>query len=195
MTDFDKTLYTMQIHGIKVPGPRIYINIQGARQVLRDALAAFLNLEGRLMQWLPEYDEVAAWLSDNQGRGLFLFGDCGRGKSLLCRYVLPAILLNHCQKVVSVYTMHEANSNIDAVLSKRIVSLDDVGTESVSIQFGQRRIAFAEIVDAAEKDNKLLIMSSNLNAGEISSYYDVRVLDRIKAITRRIPFEGQSLRA
>ncbi len=184
----------MLVHGMKLPAPRIQVNIPQARNVLRNTMAGFLNMEGRLMQWLPEYDEVAAWLENNKGRGLFLFGDCGRGKSLLCRYVLPAILLSHCQKVVSIYNMQEVNTNIDEVLSKRIISIDDVGTESVSVQFGRRRIAFAEIMDAAEKDNKLLIISSNLNADEILKYYDTRILDRLKSTTLRIPFEGQSLR-
>lgn len=195
MNDFDNILSSMQIHGIRLPGPRIFVSVCDAGSVLRNTMAGFLNMQGRLMQWLPEYEEVAAWLSDNKGRGLFLFGDCGRGKSLLCRYALPAILLSHCQKVVSVFNMQEANSNLDEVLSKRIISLDDVGTESVSIQFGRRRLAFAEIMDAAEKDNKLLIISSNLNADEIVKYYDIRVLDRLKATTLRIPFEGHSLRA
>lgn len=195
MNDFENILSTMQIHGIRLPGPRIFVSVTDARSVLRATMSGFLNMQGRLMQWLPEYEEVAAWLGDNKGRGLFLFGDCGRGKSLLCRYVLPAILLSHCHKVVSVFNMQEANSNLDEVLSKRIISLDDVGTESVSIQFGRRRMAFAEIMDAAEKDNKLLIISSNLNADEIIRYYDTRVLDRLKATTLRIPFQGHSLRA
>jgi DNA replication protein DnaC len=194
MNDFDNIISAMLVHGMKLPAPRIQINIPQARNVLRNTMAGFLKMEGRLMQWLPEYDEVASWLTDNKGRGLFLFGDCGRGKSLLCRYVLPAILLSHCQKVVSIYNMQEVNNDIDEVLSKRIISIDDVGTESVSIQFGRRRIAFAEIMDAAEKDNKLLIISSNLNADEILKYYDTRILDRLKSTTLRIPFEGQSLR-
>jgi len=194
MKDFDNILHTMQIHGMKLPGPPVNICVPQARKVLHSTLSGFLKMEGRNMQWLPEYEEVTEWLSDNKGRGLFIYGDCGRGKSLLCRYVLPAILLHHCQKVVSVFDIQQANSDIDNVLSKRIISLDDVGTESVSIQFGRRRIAFAEIMDATEKDNKLLIASSNLNASQILNYYDMRVLDRLKSTTRRIPFRGQSLR-
>ena len=31
-------------------------------------------------QWLPEYDEIADWMSDTQGKGLLLMGSCGRGK-------------------------------------------------------------------------------------------------------------------
>lgn len=194
MNDFDNILRTMQAHGMKLPDSKIHIHVPHARTVLRHTLSGFLKHQGRKLQWLPEYEEVAGWLADNRGCGLLLYGDCGRGKTLLCRYALPAILLQHCSKLVSVYDMQQANSDIDNVISKRIISLDDVGTESVSVQFGRRRIAFAEIMDAAEKHNKLLIISTNLNAGQILNYYDKRVLDRLRSTTQRIPFEGQSLR-
>lgn len=184
----------MHTHGMRLPQHKVYIAVPHAEIVLRKVLENFLALEGRSLKWLPEYDEVAQWLSGNRGRGLFLYGSCGRGKTLLCRYVLPAILLAYCRKVVTVFDMNEVNKNIDAVLAKHIVSLDDVGTETLSIQYGQRRMAFSEILDAAEKNNKLLIASSNLNVGEIVNHYDDRVLDRLKSTTVRILFEGNSLR-
>lgn len=184
----------MRLHGMKLPQGRVDIAVPNAREVLGSMMQYFLRTEGRTMQWLPEYEEVAAWLAGNDGRGLFLYGSCGRGKTLLCRYVLPAILLHYCRKVVSVYDMHEVNRDIDAVLTKHVVSLDDVGTEALSIHYGQRRMAFAEVLDAAEKESKLLIISSNLNVDEIVKHYDDRVLDRLKSTTVRILFEGESLR-
>ncbi|MDR1503681.1 MAG: hypothetical protein LBT43_14640 [Prevotella sp.] len=137
---------------------------------------------------------MAAWLAANHGKGLFLYGNCGRGKSLLCRYALPAILLGYCRRVVSVFDTQQMNSDIDLVLSKHIISLDDVGTEDVSNVFGNRRMAFAEVMDAAEKHGKLLIISTNLPVDDIRKRYGDRVLDRIKSTTTRILFEGESLR-
>lgn len=62
------------------------------------------------------------------------------------------------------------------------------------LMIGERRLAFAEIVDAAEKRNNLIIVSSNLYAADIGEMYGDRVLDRVKAITNRVLFEGESLR-
>ncbi|WP_236264068.1 hypothetical protein [Dysgonomonas sp. Marseille-P4677] len=86
------------------------------------------------------------------------------------------------------------NSRIDYVLSRHIISLDDIGTEEVCNQYGNKRLAFAEIMDAAEKYNKLLIVSTNLSVDDIRRRYGERVLDRIKATTHRVLFEGESLR-
>lgn len=194
MKNFDAITDNMRSHRMLLPEQKIMIGVPDAEEVLRTGLGYFLSQEGRELKWLPEYVHIADWLSDNKGRGLFLFGNCGRGKSLLCRYVLPAILLGYCQRVVSVFDTNEMNNRIDYVLSRQIISLDDIGTEEVSNVYGNRRQAFAEIIDAAEKYNKLLIVSTNLTVGEIRKRYGDRVLDRIKSTTQRVLFEGESLR-
>ena len=95
---------------------------------------------------------------------------------------------------MSVFDIQDMNRDIDLVLSKHIISLDDIGTEEVSIKYGERRMAFAEVMDAAEKHGKLVIVSTNLNESELKERYGDRVLDRIKATTSRILFTGKSLR-
>lgn len=194
MWSFDKTVEEMRRHGMPVPNEKVQVSIPDAEVVLRKTLSYFLTKQGRQMVWLPEYAEIVAWLADNEGKGLFMYGNCGRGKSLLCRYVLPAILLKYCQKVVSVFDVQAMNKDIDLVLSKHIVGLDDIGTEEQSVKYGERRLAFAEIVDAAEKKNNLIIVSSSLYAADIGEVYGDRVLDRVKAVTKRVLFEGESLR-
>ena len=194
MYSFENTIEEMKRHGMRLPNDKVQINIANAERLLHHAFSYFLKSEGREMIWLPEYDRVADWLTDNKGKGLFLYGNCGRGKSLLCRYVLPAILLKCCQKVVSVFDIQEMNRDIDYVLTKHIIALDDIGTEEQSVKYGERRLAFAEIMDMAEKRNMLVIVSSNLLAADIRSIYGDRVLDRIKATTRRVFFDGESLR-
>lgn len=195
MRNFREVEQLMQKQKMKLPNAKIWIQIPQAREVLREAMTYFLHKEGRKLVWIPEYDEVVDWLTDNKGRGLFLYGECGRGKSLLCRYVLPAILLRMYNKVVTVFDMQEVNRDIDKALSKRLLTLDDVGTEEVSIKYGERRHAFAEIMDAAEKESKLVLISSNLGSGDLYRQYGERTLDRLKATTKRIPFEGKSFRA
>lgn len=123
-----------------------------------------------------------------------LCGNCGRGKSILCRYVLPAILLKYHNRVVSVYDIQDMNKNIDEVLKKPIISLDDIGTEEISVHFGEKRMAFAEIIDSAEKHNKLVIVSTNYNGSKLRELYGDRIIDRIKSITFSVLFSGDSLR-
>ena len=194
MRNFDEILNDMKSRGMKTPGDKVPIRVPDAKNVLRHVMGQILSREGRELQWIPEYDKVARWLSDNQGRGLFLFGNCGRGKSLLCRYAIPAILMECCRKIVSVYDIQEMNADIDGALRKKIVALDDIGTEEVSIKYGDRRMAFAEIMDMAEKNGNLVIVSTNLDAEKLKNRYGDRVLDRIKSTTARIMFEGKSLR-
>lgn len=194
MTTVGNTLNEMKSLGMQVPAERVIIQIQGARTILENCFNYFLSFEKVEFVWQPEYEEVVKWLENNEGKGLFLYGDCGRGKSLLSRYVLPAILLKYCRKVVRVYDVQDMNSNIDEVLNKHILSLDDIGTEELSVNYGNKRLAFAEIMDATEKHGKLIIISTNLNKEEIIKRYGERVFERIIATTKRVEFKGKSLR-
>ena len=194
MSCFDNTFDEMKRQGLPTPPKRVSISIPNARNVLWKAFQFFLKQEGMTAEWLPEYEQIAAWLTNNEERGLFMFGNCGRGKSLLGRYVLPAILLQHLRKVVSVYDMQELNRDIDGALRKHIISLDDVGTEELSVKFGEKRQAFAEVMDAAEKYGKLVIISTNLSFEDLRQRYGDRVIDRIRRTTRRVAFNGKSLR-
>lgn len=191
---FDAIYDEMKAHGMKLPSDKVYFNIPNSREVLYSAIRYFVSLEKKEAVWLPEYERVAGWLSGNDGRGLFMYGNCGRGKSILCRYALPAILLKYAGKVVSVFDIQDMNKDVDLVLSKHIISLDDIGTEEISIKYGERRMAFAEIMDAAEKHGKLVIVSTNLSVDDLRERYGDRVLDRIKATTTRVLFKGESLR-
>lgn len=191
---FDAIFTDMARHGMKLPTEKVYFNIPDARNILQAGMQYFIGLEKKKAIWLPAYEQVAEWLLNNEGKGLFLFGTCGQGKSILCRYVLPAILLKYAGKVVSVFDIQDMNRDVDQVLSKHIISLDDIGTEELSIKYGERRMAFAEIMDAAEKHGKLVIVSTNLNEAELRERYGDRVLDRIKSVTTRVKFVGESLR-
>lgn len=194
MKDFDDVFQQMKQFSMPLPGDKVQIQLKDAKVILENALKCFLKFENKELKWLPEYDEVADWLTDNKGRGLFLYGNCGRGKSLMARYVLPAILLKYFNKIVNVYDMRELNVELDNALEKRILALDDVGVEEVVNVYGNKRLAFAEVMDAAEKDGKLVIVSSNLQEDDLRTQYGFRVVDRVRACTRRVLCVGESLR-
>lgn len=194
MNEFNTIYDDMRLHNMPAPAECVSLRIPDAKTVLTNCFKYFLSLRDTEFAWQPEYEQVAQWLHNNHGRGLLLFGDCGRGKSMLTRYVIPAILLKYARRVVSVYDVQEMNTKIDEVLKKHIIALDDIGTEEVVNTFGNRRMAFAEIMDAAEKHGKLIIISTNLSGHDLAHRYKDRVLDRIVATTRQIEFKGDSLR-
>jgi len=194
MNEFEEIVERMKAHGLKVPIKKVDIRIPNAKIVLQKKLTIFLSYEGKNMKWLPQYDLIAEWLENNKGRGLLLYGGCGLGKTFITRYVIPAILLEFSNKVVHSYDMNEFNKDADLVLSKRYIALDDIGTEDMSIKFGEKRYIVPELIDASEKYGKLLLMTSNLGGEDLIKKYGNRTFDRILAITKRIEFTGKSFR-
>lgn len=194
MTDFNSILEDMKANGMPVPKSKVNISIPNANEILKKYFEYFISLEEKPFIWNKAYDEVGEWLSNNYGKGLLLMGNSGLGKSKLGRFIIPAIILKYCRKVVNVYDVKEMNDKIDEILTKQFISLDDIGTEEIVNNFGNKRLTFAEIIDAAEKYSKLVIITTNLTKEEIDLKYGFRVYDRIIATTKRIKIEGDSLR-
>lgn len=192
--EFENTIGDLlRSHNMPTPPIRVHIRIPDAAAVLQRAFYWTCSRMGIQYRPHPAYIQVADWLSDNHGLGLFMYGKCGQGKTLLAKYVLPAILLYYVKPrglVVNYYDMTEANRKIDEILEKHIIALDDVGTESTSVIYGNKRNAFDEIMDQVEKNGKLVIITSNLTFEELSARYESRVIDRIIATTRRILFNS-----
>ena len=177
--------------GQHVADRRVHIAIPDAKQLLQRGLAYFVGSD---YQWLPEYDAVASWLTDNRGRGLLCMGNCGRGKSVITQKILPILFLHYHSLVVNTLTAIELNEQFDQVKGYKILGIDDIGTEAESVRFGEHRLFFNEIVDLAERKEKLLILSTNLDGSELEARYGVRTIDRLRAITTQIAFPGESLR-
>ena len=192
--DFASIYEQMKLHGMKVQTPKVFIRVPDAKTVLKSALTYFLGLEGKQLVWLHQYDSVAEWLADNEGRGLLLYGTSGLGKTFLTRYVISAILLKYCNKVVSSFDMVEVNKNPENVLQKHIIALDDIGTEEISVKYGEKRSVVPEILDSVEKYGKLILLTSNLGAEQLVQKYGTRTMDRIIATTKRVEFTGKSFR-
>ena len=130
MSNFKAICESMKAHGMKLPSDREILRLMGAKQAIWTSLSYFINQQGKRPVWIPEYDRVAEWMEDNDGKGLLMYGNCGMGKTVLGMYVIPSIILALGGKVVKCYNMDEMNRNADEVKSKRFVYLDDIGTES-----------------------------------------------------------------
>jgi DNA replication protein DnaC len=178
---------------------KVRIRIPNAEQRLRGGLDYFVNKytfgEVPHAKWLEKnYRPIVDWMSDNEGRGLLITGGCGLGKTLIAKHILPLLLQDSCKKIVSIFSAQELNTKIDEILKLHIICIDDIGTEELAKIFGNVRCAFSELCDAAEQKGKLLIITTNLTATELEVKYGERTIDRLKAITKFVPFTGKSLR-
>lgn len=195
MYDLKEIINEMQVRGMNVPVLPPRIRIENAKQILAEYFKFFISQRGETFINRKEYSQVGEWLEDNQSKGLLLYGNVGTGKSQLARLVIPAILLNYQRLIVGVYDAITLNKNPDEVLKRHILCVDDIGTENKeTIIYGQHRQPLAELLDSCEKSGKLIIMTSNLNGEELLNRYGERTLDRIRAMTKRILFTGESLR-
>ena len=184
--------------GAQLPST-VSIKIPNAEERLRGGLDYFVNVFSRGAVTKATWDEanyrpVVDWMTDNQGRGLLMIGNCGLGKSLIGKYILPYLIRASCRKVVNIFNAQELNSKPDEILSYHIIYIDDIGTENISNIYGNKRIPFMELCDAVEQKGKLLICSTNLTLDELAEKYGERTIDRLRATTKVIPFVGKSLR-
>ena len=189
--NFEKTINDLRDTGLCFIPNLVQISIPDAKNVLWNGIKYF---ERDAAAWQPEYVDVAKWLSDNKGKGLLCIGNCGRGKSLICGKIIPLLLHHYHRKIVYSCDAQQMNANIDAIKEKHIIYVDDIGTENLSVKYGEKRLAFPELVDEAEKRGKLLMLSTNLSISELQEKYGERTIDRLRAITTPVVFKGNSLR-
>ena len=169
---------------------------------------------GPTAQWLPEYDGVVEWLANNDGKGLMCIGDCGRGKTVITRDILPILF----EKVINVrfpdgnvghicydyFLATELKSRWKEIERCKVICIDDVGTEPLAKVFGETHNYFSELVDLCNDRDKLLICSTNLTQAQLfggeedgityPARYDQRTFSRLAANTFRVYFEGEDLR-
>nr|DAQ80667.1 MAG TPA: replicative helicase [Caudoviricetes sp.] len=175
---------------------RVQISIPNAEKRLRGGLQYVVNMKsGCNAEWNEHnYRPIVDWMTDNKGKGLLMFGGCGLGKSVIGMYILPLLIKDVHKKVVNIFSAQELNKKIDEILKLHIIYIDDVGTEDNLNSYGNKRMPFAELCDDAEKNGKLLILTTNLSIDELTERYGDRVVDRLIATTKAVPFTGDSLR-
>ena len=193
---FKKLVSQMRDTGYPQEIDRVQINIPNAEKRLRGGLQYVVNMKsGCNAEWNEHnYRPIVDWMTDNKGKGLLMFGGCGLGKSVIGMYILPLLIKDVHKKVVNIFSAQELNKKIDEILKLHIIYIDDIGTEDNLNSYGNKRVPFAELCDAAEKKGKLLILTTNLSIYELTQRYGDRVVDRLIATTKAVPFTGDSLR-
>lgn len=201
---FRKGVKQMRDHGLNPYPERYHIRMVNARQQLEAGLRYYL---GDKVRWIPAYDDVVAWMTDNQQKGLLCVGTCGLGKTLICQNILPVLLQQNLSLVTRTYSAMDMNEHIKELCKLKLCMVDDIGTEpSVKMEYGNKTVPFFELCDAAEKQGNLLILTSNLRTtyghdketGEeipsIQWRYGDLVLSRLRGIVKVVKFEGQDMR-
>ena len=192
MAKIDEIINGLKDFGFEVPN-RIYFKIPNARTRLAKGLQYWLGKQGIQPQWLPEYEQIAEWLADNKGKGLLLAGSCGRGKTLIATRILP-IFISELGRVYSIYNSYDLNVRQKEVFYSHLLCIDDLGIENESVQYGERRNVFVELMDLVEKKGKFIVVTTNLTQEQIKEKYGTRTIDRFYSCCEIVQFSGQSLR-
>ena len=170
-------------------------SIANARERMEKGLRHYL---GDRAQWLPAYDQVVEWLTDNKGRGLLCIGTSGLGKTLVCEKLLPVILGSNIKTV----TADSLYDHIDELLKERCVIIDDLGKEPAK-RYGQPDTSFFKLCDAAERQGILLIVTTNLSTNHVNNplytssieeRYGRDVISRLRATVKVVEFKGHDMR-
>lgn len=174
------------------------INLETSKEMLCRGLRYFI---GDNAKWLQGYDEIAEWLQDNKGKGLLLYGSNGRGKSIMCYNIIPTLFAYYYKQTKifkcranNLRIIQSDNPDYYSMLCAQVIFVDDFGTESITSVYGEKHDVFSDLVDIAEQDKKLLVLSTNLTTDEITERYGIRTFDRLRAITRGICLKGDSMR-
>ncbi len=165
---------------------------------VKDCMMKILqHLLGEKAKWNNDYDEVVSWLSDSHFKGLLIMGEYGTGKSLICTKVIPLIMKIQADSSPSfILSAYDLNRYQQALCKGhyRVIIIDDIGVETELVEYGRRSIVFNEVVDRAERLGEMLILTTNLSEKELINKYGNRTVDRLKFLTRKVIFSGDSLR-
>ncbi len=157
------------------------------RQVMNDLL-------GKEPVWYPEYDQISDWLTDNKGQGLFLIGSVGCGKSFLTTRVIPYIVWRYYSKVFRPVKASKMNANAQEVLNAWGPIIDDVGTEGMLSEYGDKSWLFSTIVDDCMTSGRMLIANTNMTGKALVDRYSERTVDRLREICKIVVIKQQSFR-
>jgi DNA replication protein DnaC len=153
-----------------------------------------VDLSVKNYKHLPEYDHVIDWMIDAKGKGLFMSGDCGRGKSIILTGVIPTLFFHKYGKVIRYFSSTEIPEKVKFISIQWAISIDDLGLEPMINDFGEKYEGFNRIIDIAEARLSPLFISTNLTSEDLLARYGERTLDRIKRLCKIVKFKGESLR-
>lgn len=194
--EINKTIQALQIHRVEVRRSRASLAFGTKADCRAMFEAAFKAVDTTVGQYchLPEYDPIIDWMTNTNGKGLFLIGSCGRGKSVIVTGVLPVLFLLRFRKILQPYHADQIPTNVEAITHLWAIAIDEMGVEPQVNNYGEKSEGFNTIVNAAETRLAPMFISTNLTSAEIIERYGERTLDRIMRLCTVVKFTGKSLR-
>ena len=190
---FRQEIEEAQKDNIEYDPQTFHFGVPNAKETLMNGLRTVIHHD---VVWLPEYDKISEWLSNNHKKGLLIIGPPGVGKTVITMKVIPMILHICYKRIISCFqsTVLVNRKAYEDVMRYRNIVIDDIGIEGLYNDFGNPHIVFSEIVDAIEKRGVLLIATSNLTIDEIKVKYGIRTYDRLRAHMNLVVIKEKSLR-
>lgn len=139
-------------------------------------------------------EQVIKYLENTHGKHLCLLGSCGTGKTLLATKIIPLVFSANFQKIFKVIKACDLNDRLQEAKSYPFVVIDDFGTESTAVNFGNKVEAFNEVIDSIEGRKCFFVLTSNLDANQIKQKYGVRTYDRLRGLFKVIQVNEKSMR-
>jgi DNA replication protein DnaC len=144
------------------------------------------------------------WLDGDEPPGLFLCGPCGTGKTHLAVGVLLELkrlrfsgqfasaqeLIMECRDSFRGQS-DDLSSILDKYTDADALLLDDLGTEKTT-EFVRETIFV--LIDRFYRNEKLLIVTSNFNLGDLAERLGERTADRLVEMCQAVMFTGSSFR-
>ena len=139
-------------------------------------------------------EQVIKYLENTHGKHLCLLGSCGTGKTLLATKIIPLLFSANFQKIFKVIKACDLNDRLQEAKNYPFVVIDDFGTESTAVNFGNKVEAFNEVIDSVEGRKCFFVVTSNLDANQIKQKYGVRTYDRLRGLFKVIQVNEKSMR-
>lgn len=150
------------------------------------------------------FDRSLSFCEKKEGKSLLFYGNCGTGKTFLSSCIAKKMMDNGYSVIYmtapSIIEKYEAykfgkkvdqKEIIDMFYESDLLIIDDLGTEAsnaVSLQF------MFEIINKRILNNKKMIISTNLNMGDIVKRYTQRIGSRIYESFEILNFKARDIR-
>lgn len=143
--------------------------------------------------WYDGYDKICKWMVNTQGKGLFLVGNTGLGKTRLLLTITYAFYERGL--VVKPYKSYQLTSELaNELLTKPVIAIDEIGREPLGNNYGVKYEPLEILIDGCESSGITLIATSNLKSEKLIERYGQPIYNRLIANCETIVFKGESLR-